>query len=95
MPYTIFIIQLINLSLACATGYVYYFHINLWYDQGIILFSTIGMLSSSATLFVFASSILKRGSEKVLSKFFHAVYAAVLFLGQLACFLFVLWQKTF
>jgi hypothetical protein len=93
MPYSLFLLQLINLVFGGLTGWAYWHNINLWHDQGVFLFGLSGGFTSGLTLMLLGWAVLAKTRMGLLPLFFNGLLAFVLFSGQSACLLYIWLQK--
>ncbi|MBF0431630.1 MAG: hypothetical protein HQK83_10145 [Fibrobacteria bacterium] len=94
MPYTNFILQIINLSLGGITAWTYFYRIDLWQDQAIFVFSAVGCMLNIFILLMLAIRILNGSPSKLLIRIIHLLITLPLLTGHTLCLVHVIWQKV-
>ena len=92
MKITLRITQFLNVLAGLSTVGIYWWNINLWRDQAIILTSVTGMALSAVILLWTGTSLLKSEGLKGGTAL-HGILAVVSFVLQCAVFVLILWQK--
>ncbi len=94
MPVTKIIISLVCFFVTLASLGIYWFNINLWQDQAVLIFSSLGSLLNGICGLYFGFKIFSAEKGKALSTSLMGLFNAILFLINMAIFIFCVWQKA-
>jgi len=93
MTYSYRLIISLNIALSIITSVIYWFYINLWLDQAIILSSALGSVLSSITLLIMSFNLFKKTGGKGFLGYTILFVITVCFLIQTICFTYCFWLK--